>query len=165
MNMHDQEPSVSDILSSIRQILSDKIETETNGVENSQGRVTNPVEGANSQSNVSDEEVFVLTSQMRVSDEKMIQNIHGMQSTVSSEGLEKSSFGQSSYPSAPPPAAFGIHNTMSLSQVEAHPDKMDNSPVQDIDIKPMVQAWLDKNLPQMVEKIVSEEVRRIFNKR
>ena len=37
--------------------------------------------------------------------------------------------------------------------------------VQEADIKPMIQEWLDKNLPALVERIVAEEVRRIFNKR
>ncbi|MBO7258293.1 MAG: DUF2497 domain-containing protein [Alphaproteobacteria bacterium] len=37
--------------------------------------------------------------------------------------------------------------------------------IKEADIKPMIQDWLDKNLPTLVERVVAEEVRRIFNKR
>lgn len=126
-----QEPSVNDILSSIRQILSNKIEDDTAGetiVENEtiSEKMKQPVsEMTQDFSCMTD--VFLLTPQMRVDGGKSAENI----SKPISQSVEKSVMPQ----------------------------------VSETDIKPMVQEWLDKNLPSLVEKIVAEEVRRIFNKR
>lgn len=160
MNMQDQEPSVSDILSSIRQILSDKIETETNSVESTDiASSSHPVQ-MDRPSMETDEDVFVLTSQMRVTDDKAMSPVQNQSATSFSTGLRDISLEKPTYSASQP--VFSAQNAI---HTEQEGTGADISPVQEIDIKPMVQAWLDKNLPQMVEKIVSEEVRRIFNKR
>ena len=53
----------------------------------------------------------------------------------------------------------------SIKQDQKNPSAVDeNMPLSEVDVKRMVQTWLDKNLPTLVERIVTEEVRRIFNK-
>ncbi len=166
MNMQDQEPSVSDILSSIRQILSDKIETEAN-VSASDGvddMSADNVMQLKHPTPVSDDEVFVLTAQMRVPEKNIsVQNERNEQKSfsvsdrVNEDNRQQTVVSQSAYDSQ---SAVRFE-----AEDRAHNYFDSDMPVQGIDIKPMVQAWLDKNLPQIVEKIVSEEVRRIFNKR
>ena len=123
-----QEPSVNDILSSIRQILSNKIE-ETPSDEVAEHAVSPETQSPETENlNLScATDVFLLTSQMRTDGGKSDENT-----------LE--------------PACEAITQPVM-------PD------VSESDIKPMVQEWLDKNLPALVEKIVAEEVRRIYNKR
>ena len=163
MNMQDQEPSVSDILSSIRQILSDKIETEANASVADNGMPADNCIQLNNPAAISDEDVFVLTSQMRVSENNtsMQNEQRGFvdSNILSNDKIEKTvrSVSQPVYDSQSP--------VRPVQEEGGHNFDSDVSPVQGIDIKPMVQDWLDKNLPQIVEKIVSEEVRRIFNKR
>lgn len=161
--MHEQEPSVSDILSSIRQILSDKIETDVNASKTPDMISVDAVPQSTQPLAVSDEEVFVLTSQMRVPEKnETVQNKQDMpKEFVASNTVNDK---KTPYPVMQP--VFDGQGMTYPAQEEGISDfGSDISPTQGIDIKPMVQAWLDKNLPQIVEKIVSEEVRRIFNKR
>lgn len=130
--MQEQEPSVTDILSSIRQILSTKIDEDQREDVSQKPDVSFSLAEAESKSEAFedasveapvlpedehvDEDVFVLTPQMQL-----------------------------------------------VETVVRHmPEEM---LPQGMDVQPLVQAWLDKNLGPMVERIVSEEVRRVFNKK
>lgn len=134
--MQEQELSVNDILSSIKQILSSKIEDELTQKSKSEemprmlddGRnISFAQQNAPILSNVEEDEddVFVLTPAMQV---EIDPNMTGLIS-------EK--------PRAQSPV-FAAEQTQEI-------------------MMPVVQKWIDENLPQMVERIVSEEVRRIFN--
>lgn len=134
--MQEQELSVNDILSSIKQILSSKIEDEltqksksedlpdfVNGEANvALQREDAPVLAAEEDD---DADVFVLTPAMQV---EIDPNMTGL--------IAQKPAGQ-----------------VQTSVVEQTQELM----------MPAVQKWIDENLPQMVERIVSEEVRRIFN--
>lgn len=134
--MQEQELSVNDILSSIKQILSSKIEDELTQKSKSED-LPNFVKGeANavlqsedapvlSSEEDDDADVFVLTPAMQV---EIDPNMTGL--------------------IAQKPAV-----QVQTSVVEQTQEMM----------MPAVQKWIDENLPQMVERIVSEEVRRIFN--
>ncbi len=136
--MQEQELSVNDILNSIKQILSGKIEDElaqkskSDSLSNLVNSDEKPILQRDSTPVLSDEEdndddVFVLTPAMQVEvDPNMAALI-----------VEKPSVQASTFSTERP---------------------------QEI-IMPAVQKWIDENLPQMVERIVSEEVRRIFNTR
>lgn len=135
----EQEPSVTDILSSIRQILSNKLDEKEEGVieepripafnMQEESVVDDSLSAQESFSEGIGEDVLLLTPQMKI------------QRPVEAETpvLEQ----EAGVPVSPPMT----------------PDIVEES------IQPMIHAWLDKHLPQMVERIVSEEVRRIFNKR
>lgn len=152
--MQEQEPSVTDILSSIRQILSSEIgETSSK-----QGTVVEPpqfdldatpeVEQTDSFEDVpsfsespkvvaENEDIFMLTPQMR----------------LETKAEEEIPVEMTAFESA---SASVSDNTVVTPMT---PDKIEQT------LQPAIQEWLNKHLPQMVERIVSEEVRRIFNKR
>ena len=132
--MQEQELSVNDILSSIKQILSSKIEDELTQKSKSEEmprmldderNISFAQQNAPILPNVEEDDVFVLTPAMQV---EIDPNMTGLIS-------EK--------PSAQSPV-FAAVQTQEI-------------------MMPAVQKWIDENLPQMVERIVSEEVRRIFN--
>ncbi len=132
--MQEQELSVNDILSSIKQILSSKIEDELTQKSKSEEmprmlddeqNISFAQQNAPILPNVEEDDVFVLTPAMQV---EIDPNMTGLIS-------EK--------PSAKSPV-FAAEQTQEI-------------------MMPAVQKWIDENLPQMVERIVSEEVRRIFN--
>ncbi len=137
--MQEQEPSVNDILSSIRQILSNKIEDDAPSSESGVGTLSSVAstpevtEDAPDLSDVSN--VFLLTPQMRTDGQTDV------------------------------PVHSAIVDSQSAHQSDGKEGDVFTPTVSEQDIKPMVQDWLDKNLPALVEKIVAEEVRRIFNKR
>lgn len=132
--MQEQELSVNDILSSIKKILSSKIEDELTQKSKSEEmprmldderNISFAQQNAPILSDVEEDDVFVLTPAMQV---EIDPNMTGLIS-------EK--------PSAQSPV-FAAEQTQEI-------------------MMPAVQKWIDENLPQMVERIVSEEVRRIFN--
>lgn len=136
--MQEQELSVNDILSSIKQILSGKIEDELTQKSKSDGlpNLLNSAAKAELQRDaapvLSDEEdneddVFVLTPAMQVEIDPNMTGLIAEKTPVQTQ-------------------TAGVEQTREI-------------------IMPAVQKWIDENLPQMVERIVSEEVRRIFNTR
>lgn len=128
--MQEQEPSVNDILTSIRQILSDKMGEE--GTEENTDKKdifqlekeltgeTEPVMAPRPDLSAASD-VFYLTDDMRVQEA-----------------------------------------AVQMSEPQSRPQNI--APVSEQDVQPMVQAWLEENLRPIVERIVTEEVRRIFNK-
>ena len=160
--MQEQEPTVNDILSSIRQILSNKIEDGS-------GEVASSDTGNEAVENVVDEQeqalmqatdVYVLMPDMRVAQGGGDTDCVSSAQIVSSNDMpyeQPMSFDEKK----PTQSAF-----VSELQMKSQTQEMSAMPVvQEADIKPMIQEWLDKNLPALVERIVAEEVRRIFNKR
>lgn len=129
-NIPEQEASVSDILTSIRQILSHKMNEEgtagASPVEIEDVVLSQPMSAneTDMQNQSEAENIILLTPQMQV--------------------VEQTNVAPSLEPSVP---------------------KTDVSGISIQEIKPFVQEWLDRNLPEIVERIVSEEVRHIFNKR
>lgn len=133
--MQEQELSVNDILSSIKQILSSKIEDELTqksksdnlpnftDVDVSSQTQSAPILPREQEDN--DDDVFVLTPAMQV---EIDPNMTGL--------IKESPLSAS--------ASMVSDKTQEL-------------------MMPAIQKWIDENLPQMVERIVSEEVRRIFN--
>lgn len=142
--MQEQEPSVTDILSSIRQILSNKIgedHVSEASYEAPKFDLTDEQESSSTSEGDSfsavplsmDEDVLVLTPQMKV------------EMAIPEEDIQ--------------PVQGQMLNDSSFVAEPITPDKIEQN------LQPVIQHWLDKHLPQMVERIVSEEVRRIFNKR
>ena len=115
-----EEQSVADILSSIRQVLSREAATLNSNP-------PKPVQQPR-------EDVFELTPQMQLAPSHLVTPQTAMKTQAALEQLNT------------------IKQTPSISQqVEA-------------DLKPFLQDWLNKHLPDIVERIVREEVQRIINK-
>lgn len=124
--MQEEELSVSEILSSIRQVLSKEAEALNNKVEK-------PIKPSLKEEPIVKEEarVLELTPTMRVQNESLL-SVSTTQKTQAA--LEKLNQLKS------------IHASLDLEK----------------EVQPLVIAWLDAHLPEIVEKIVSQEVKRII---
>ena len=165
--MYEQEPTVNDILSSIRQILSNKIEDGNNN-EASANTVNEPSVDAvdeQEQALMQATDVYVLMPDMRVAQANKAPSV---ESTVSGTNNLSHNAVSNDMPYEQPivfDAQMDVDET-TISETQPQTMAMQNMPhVQADEVKPLIQEWLDKNLPVLVERIVTEEVRRIFNKR
>ena len=116
-----QEQSVAEILSSIRQVLSREAAT----LNTANSTTIQPVR----------EDVYELTPQMQLSAGRLVTPQTEMKTQAALEQLN---------------ALKPVHSG-TQEQVEQ-------------DLRPFLQDWLNKNLPDIVERIVREEVQRIINK-
>ncbi len=122
------EQSVSEILSSIRQVLSKEAATLKNDI---------AVESQTAQAPVIEEPevIFELTPQMQVSQGTLIDTDTAVRTQAALDKLnivkEQSSIN---------------------AQIET-------------ELRPMLREWLNANLPEIVERIVTQEVQRIINRR
>ncbi len=136
--MQEEEPSVSEILSSIRQVLSKEAEAL-----NSSKTFEEPlfVEQSVSsprleQRNTSGLQDFVveLTPQMRISNESLLSAETSLKTQAAFERL---------------------HQFKNDQPLKAQVDS---------ELRPLLREWLNANLPAIVERVVTQEVRRIINK-
>lgn len=167
-NMQEQEPSVNDILSSIRQILSNKIEdgSSENTVTDMVNETVVSAGDEREQALMDATDVYVLMPDMRVAQEEEKQSCEPSQNVLSDD-VSSSVISSNDMPYEQP-MSFENKDALqsfSVSEPQQPVNRSTLPPIQDSDIKPMIQEWLDKNLPTLVERIVAEEVRRIFNKR
>lgn len=142
--MQEEELSVSEILSSIRQVLSKEAEALNSELDKNQQTADKKAEpllkaptviAPQSKSLVPQkEEAFVLelTPQMRVNNGSLLSAETALKTQSALEKLNQ------------------LKSINLSKQVEN-------------DLKPILQDWLNANLPQIVEKIVTQEVRRIIN--
>lgn len=163
--MQEQEPSVNDILSSIRQILSNKIEDENTDVSSSDTVNESAVSEVDEQEQalMQATDVYVLMPDMRVKQEGKTQGV----SQLNRDSSNAASYEQLNEQPIVVDAqeGFGKSNVIEVKQRSQTNEMSELPAIHESDIKPMIHDWLDKNLPTLVERIVAEEVRRIFNKR
>ena len=163
--MQEQEPSVNDILSSIRQILSNKIDDGNNEevVANNTNESSASTVDEQEQALMEATDVYVLMPDMRVTQSETAQP------SVSSNVVSQPDISSNDMPYEEPMIVGQerVEPVREIPQsVHSQPTKTPVLPdIKETDIKPMIQDWLDKNLPALVERVVAEEVRRIFNKR
>lgn len=163
--MQEQEPSVNDILSSIRQILSNKIDDGNNEevVANNTNESSAPTVDEQEQALMEATDVYVLMPDMRVAQSETAQP------SVSSNTVLQPNISSNDMPYEEPMIVGQerVEPVREIPQpVQSQPTETPVLPdIKEADIKPMIQDWLDKNLPALVERVVAEEVRRIFNKR
>ena len=129
--MQEEELSVSEILSSIRQVLSKEAEALNNRVE----KPVTPSLSADTpvleESKAKEPVVLELTPTMRVQSESLL----SASTTIKTQAaLEK------------------------LKQIKTVNPSWDLEK----EVKPLLIAWLDAHLPEIVEKVVSQEVKRII---
>ncbi len=142
--MQEQEPSVSDILVSIRQILSneassldqkaDIIDENKVSLDLSAGSLESPViPHGHVETNT-----FELTSEMRV-------DLHD--SLISHDTVLR--------------AQESLQKLTDLSQgnISITPQQLNTL------LKPLLKEWLNAHLPSVVERVVTDEVRRLINYR
>lgn len=157
----EQEPSVTDILSSIRQILSNKLEDKAED-----GAISMPNFDVPVQTDVDDSDSFV--SSVPVNEATQRPNVPVRETEDVAEKMENLAAlskidGEEDFLLLTPQMQIEQPVQSPVSQAPVAmpmtPDAMQQS------VQIQIQEWLDRHLPQMVERIVSEEVRRIFNKR
>lgn len=117
--MQEEEQTIADILSSIRQVLSKEAEALDREI---------PVQRKKQQ-----DDVFELTEQMRLSQNGLVTPQTAIKTQASFDKL--SAFKETN------------ENTILLKE-----------------LKPLLQAWLNEHLPDIVEDVVTREVRRIINR-
>ncbi len=121
------EQSVSEILSSIRQVLSKEAAILKNDIASETSKTVSD--------KAEEEVVFELTPQMQVAQGTLIDSDTAVRTQAALDKLN------AVQPKEPMKA-----------QVEA-------------ELRPMLREWLNANLPDIVERIVTQEVQRIINHR
>lgn len=146
--MEQKEPSMEEILSSIRRILSNE-EVDGNVLEKTT-------------QNVSDGDVAVQAPQVvELTEEMMIQN----QNTDSRSGTEENNDALISEPTAKATAESLSELTKVIEQEkeQVQPETSLEAVVRSV-LKPYLKEWLDMHLPEIVEKVVQREVRRVIDR-
>ena len=148
--MEQKEPSMEEILSSIRRILSNE-EVDGNVLEKTT-------------QNVSEGDVAVQAPQVvELTEEMMIQN----QNTDSPEAAEQTNDALISEPTAKATADSLSELTKVIEQEKEQskeqPETSLESVVRSV-LKPYLKEWLDAHLPEIVEKVVQREVRRVIDR-
>ena len=135
--MKEQEPTVTEILSSIRQVLSKEAEAlNTSGSVhefNEESFDAFPHKKIDKES--LDDFIVELTPQMRINNESLLSVETALKTQAALEKLNQFKAASAFKP-----------------QVEA-------------DLKPMLREWLNAHLPEIVERIVTQEVRRLIDKK
>ncbi len=121
------EQSVSEILSSIRQVLSKEAATLKNDIAVENKGVSTPC--------TDEDVVFELTPQMQVVQGNLIDSDTAARTQVALNKLN-----------------MVKEQTPINTQIES-------------ELRPMLREWLNANLPDIVERIVTQEVQRIINHR
>lgn len=146
--MEQKEPSMEEILSSIRRILSNE-EVDGNVLEKTT-------------QNVSEGDVAVQAPQVvELTEEMMIQN----QNTDSRSGTEENNDALISEPTAKATADSLSELTKVIEQEkeQVQPETSLEAVVRSV-LKPYLKEWLDAHLPEIVEKVVQREVRRVIDR-
>ena len=146
--MEQKEPSMEEILSSIRRILSNE---EVDG--DALKKVTQ---------NVSDGDIPVQASQVvELTEDMMIQN----QNTNAPEAAEQTNDALISEPTAKATADSLSELTKVIEQEkeQIQPETSLEAVVRSV-LKPYLKEWLDAHLPEIVEKVVQREVRRVIDR-
>lgn len=134
--MQEEEPSVSEILSSIRQVLSKEAEALSNGAVREFDEESFDVfpEKRKIDKTTLNDFIVELTPQMRINNESLLSAETTFKTQAALEKLNQLK-----------------SNDMFKPQVEA-------------ELKPMLREWLNIHLPEIVERIVTQEVKRLINK-
>lgn len=131
--MQEEEMSVSDILSSIRDVLSKEMQGEIVELASDQIQVNQNLSPINNIEPIrppvfhKPEFVLELTPQMRVQKDSFLPG--------------------DPFLSKKPQVSAGLPSSQNM----------------EANLQPMMQDWLDKNMPAIVEKVVAREVKRLFS--
>lgn len=125
--MQEEQQSVSEILSSIRQVLSKEAAT----LKSEAPKETPKSYTDNEQNDV----VFELTPQMQVSQGTLVDS------------------------------ETALRTQAALNKLQAVKEESPIAGQVETVLRPMLREWLNTNLPEIVERIVTQEVQRIINRR
>ena len=157
--MEQQEPSMEEILSSIRRILSHEEETSVSNAEDENKDVSNDVETDTSS------DVMELTEDMRVTPiqdgENHIQTNETASSSLSddmvllSEAAVQASRDKLTHFVESVSKTYGVKQDNTNTVLEELVSSL---------LRPYLKEWLDMHLPSLVEQIVQKEIERLTNK-
>lgn len=159
----EQDPSIEEILSSIRQIISDDDEVEGDVSASEESPVAAPVK----ETPVSEEdEVFELTQDMAESDDDD-DDVGGDLPDVSfsadsADDVDINDDDEEIFTDVAASATVGAFSK--LSQNVALANHSDNVTLEDIVkdmLRPMLREWIDMNMPQIVEVLVEKELEKL----
>lgn len=149
--MNEQEPSMEDILSSIRNILSEDTKTEKLNVENNSSVnvvETNPKTETLNQN----DQVIDLTEDMMV--KKSIPDNYQDDKLISddAENATKNSLME---------LAEKVRNSNTTNKFPFGDTSATLEDMVKEMMRPLLKEWLDENLPEIVEKVVRKEIKRV----
>ena len=159
MSNAQPEPSMEEILASIRRIISDDGEDETPAPAQSapRPRVTAPAPGPRPSVVKKEEPVPAPVDEDRAQSHLRTEDVEMIKKSTAEAGAEDVVVD----PAAESAAAKAFQ---SLSQTVKVSSKGDGRTLEDIVVeilRPMVKQWLDENLPQIVGEKVEAEVQRV----
>ncbi|MBE6449651.1 MAG: DUF2497 domain-containing protein [Alphaproteobacteria bacterium] len=157
--MEQQEPSMEEILSSIRRILSHEEETSVSNAEDENKDVSNDVETDTSS------DVMELTEDMRVSPVQVENNqIQTNETDVPSLSDDMVLLSEAAVQASRDKLT---HFVESVSKTYGVKQDNTNTVLEELVsslLRPYLKEWLDMHLPSLVEQIVQKEIERLTNK-
>lgn len=148
----EQDPSIEEILSSIRQIISDDDDVEDDVSASEESPVAAPVKETPAPE---EDEVFELTQDMAESDDDDLPDVSF--SADSADDVDEELFTDVA-------ASATVGAFSKLSQNVALANHSDNVTLEDIVkdmLRPMLREWIDMNMPQIVEVLVEKELEKL----
>ena len=157
--MEQQEPSMEEILSSIRRILSHEEETSVSNAEDENKDVSNGVKTDTSS------DVMELTEDMRVSPVQVENNqIQTNETDVPSLSDDMILLSEAAVQASRDKLT---HFVESVSKTYGVKQDNTNTVLEELVsslLRPYLKEWLDMHLPSLVEQIVQKEIERLTNK-
>lgn len=153
----EQDPSIEEILSSIRQIISDDDEVEDDVSASEEVAVAASVKETPAPE---DGEVFELTQDMAESDDDSGDDLPDV--SFSTNDVDISDVDEDIFTDVAASATVGAFSK--LSQNVALANHSDNVTLEDIVkdmLRPMLREWIDMNMPQIVEVLVEKELEKL----
>lgn len=152
----EQDPSIEEILSSIRQIISDDDEIVEDSVNSSE-----PVQEKTFDDPEPEEDIFELTKDMK-EDEGKDESEEPVEVPDVDFSSEQDAFDEEIFTDVAASATVGAFSK--LSENVALATHTDNVTLEDIVkdmLRPMLREWIDMNMPQIVEVLVEKELEKL----
>ena len=160
--MEQKEPSMEEILSSIRRILSHEEEATSQGEEDLKTSVSAPaLESVNSQG---EEGVMELTEQMRIENETEDVVADAQKNDVPDDMILLSEEAVQASTDRLSRLIDSVNQEKKQVPLPSVPASNNLEEIVMTLLRPYLKEWLDSNLPSLVEKVVQKEVEKLARK-
>ena len=162
--MEQKEPSMEEILSSIRRILSHEEEATSQGEEDLKTSVSAPaLESVNSQG---EEGVMELTEQMRIENETAEEDVvaDAQKNDVPDDMILLSEEAVQASTDRLSRLIDSVNQEKKQVPLPSVPASNNLEEIVMTLLRPYLKEWLDSNLPSLVEKVVQKEVEKLARK-
>jgi len=165
------EPSMEEILASIRRIISENDEVtglkeESSGNQNVGGVESEGLPTINSETVINDEDVLVLSCELQ--DDGTVKDLNTGEIKTPRGISDVTPRVDSTPSSASVPASvtsFSAIASIVDDQSRGHGTVIENKTLERIVkevARPMIRKWLDDNLPELVERVVNKEIKQVM---